>query len=50
MNLASAIQKFDVAMPIFRGQTMRETLNQSPFCGEPAPLCDVGRWKIKGLA
>jgi len=29
---------------------VRETLNQSTFCGKPAQLCDAGRWKIKGLA
>jgi len=24
-------------------------LNKSPFYGEPAPLCDAGSSKIKGL-
>jgi len=29
---------------------VKKTLNKSTFCGEPAQLCNAGRWKIKGLA
>jgi hypothetical protein len=34
----------------FYSPSLRETLNQSTFYGEPAQLCDVGFSKIKGLS
>jgi hypothetical protein len=39
--------------PIYRDKAvfcLTETLLKSRFCGTPAPLCDAGICKIKGLA